>query len=430
MEALKYTFLGCDLPVSAEDAFDALFRGVGPGTFQAAYRAALEDEGDTSLSAWHPEVPREIELAAVEPAEPSFRRQVRVQRVVSVAAWARMLVSLPERLDCQEEWSLQGLGKGNGFLISVRSTYTGHSVAECFALLHRFRVTPKESPSQESKAVVSLSAEAEMQWLSSHTFASRIEKAMIDGFRRNFETQFMPLAGRWMAVMPQGAGGGYSPESGGASRRRVFLLEDGSFRSPPGAPPRTADIESEYDTDWSHGTVQQEVRVEVRSASDLVVPEYRVGDYLQGWLGGKAALLSNVYVEIELCGRKVSTNCACNPDCFASVGFEDERALFTYRPGDQIKLWVRDRRKVQSALRGDPLIGEGALELPEELVNMLPHWADVPLTRGGSPAGIVSIRLQLLTIPGLMPKPTSANPVPEAQLDFHTPPDSPRDESF
>ncbi|CAE7502615.1 y01B [Symbiodinium microadriaticum] len=27
------------------------------------------------------------------------------------------------------------------------------------------------------------------------------------------------------------------------------------------------------------------------------------------------------------------------------------------------------------------------------------------------------------------PKPTSANPVPEAQLDFHTPPDSPRDES-
>ncbi|CAE7447197.1 CML6, partial [Symbiodinium microadriaticum] len=308
MEALKYTFLGCDLPVSAEDAFDALFRGVGPGTFQAAYRAALEDEGDTSLSAWHPEVPREIELAAVEPAEPSFRRQVRVQRVVSVAAWARMLVSLPERLDCQEvffhlvnmkrlherelketqpslkvlpmktaralyrdpaqnglpdkpatnaisrlvnmdvvmamqagfgalydkkredkktelaarrvsvdgvakkqrveaglvaarkeetlrveeatkafkkeqnkkvwekrkasldslrqkakegeqEWSLQGLGKGNGFLISVRSTYTGHSVAECFALLHRFRVTPKESPSQESKAVVSLSAE-------------------------------------------------------------------------------------------------------------------------------------------------------------------------------------------------------------------------------------------------------------------------------
>eukprot|EP00931_Biecheleriopsis_adriatica_P063339 TRINITY_DN38332_c0_g1_i2.p1 TRINITY_DN38332_c0_g1~~TRINITY_DN38332_c0_g1_i2.p1 ORF type:complete len:430 (+),score=80.85 TRINITY_DN38332_c0_g1_i2:50-1339(+) len=404
MQPLAHQLSGRILRATPEEVFDALFRNSGSGSFEEAHRKKVGDVV-RSASTWQP-APSSGEAVLSASAEGSSppQREVRLQKPVGVAAWARRLASLPEFVDCVETWTLHGLGRG--FALELRSSFASSegaaqavSLLESFVLVMRYRVAPRRCTSlnfgsaelggEEAAGEVSLDAEVAVEWTTSHMFASRIEQAIVEATRRSFESKFLPLAGDWCA-----AKGSASAQAGG---RREFSFEAEGSSSGDGG----YGILSEYDGDWSSGTTS-ELRVEIRAASDLKTPEYRFGDLTKGMIGGKTALLSAVYVELQLGGRTVTTGCASNPDSFCSVGFDGERSLLTYSGGSQaeLKLIVRDRRGWQSALRGDPLVGEGLLQLTPDISDMLPRWVDVPLQRDGSAAGTVSVRYQLVAVQG------------------------------
>merc|ERR1711902_73460 len=95
------------------------------------------------------------------------------------------------------------------------------------------------------------------------------------------------------------------------------------------------------------------------------------------------ALLSNVYVQLRLGSRETRTACAENENDERSIGFGNQRALFVYNREPMLHLVVRDERKLTGALRGDPLIGQGSLQLGPEIWDGMPRWVDIPLTREG-----------------------------------------------
>merc|ERR1711972_305692 len=104
------------------------------------------------------------------------------------------------------------------------------------------------------------------------------------------------------------------------------------------------------------------------------------------------------YIELHLGKKPFRTSCAENPSGESSVGFNSERALFVYSGESDIEVSCSDKRGVQAAFRGDPLIGKGSLRLDPSLSDCLPRWADVLLQRGENAAGCVSLRYQLLKV--------------------------------
>lgn len=160
----------------------------------------------------------------------------------------------------------------------------------------------------------------------------------------------------------------------------------------------TADISSyrepvEYVTDWN-SVLAYEVRVEVASASEVGDPEYRIGDIAIGALGKNAL---NAYVEVALGAgsQKTTVGTACSRD----VDFSGEEMVFAFagEPAITVKLW--DKRTVQAAMRGDPLIGEGSLLLPSELRDGRQQTDVVDLARNGKPMGSVQLRYRMVALP-------------------------------
>jgi len=452
---LRHQISGRVFPVGPEDFFDAIFRRIGPGSFEEGHRAAVGDRLDEKqqgrVEPWSPEPGRASEAEipnrgdsgddsfAADQIRQGPRRRVQLQRQVAVAAWARMIVSLPDYCDCVEDWTLHGLGPGKGFAVELRSKFSGAPFVEHFVMLTRYRVS-EQSRAGEAK----VDAEVEIEWASPHPLSTRIEKALVEAFQRSFETAFLPLVGRFLTAHARQPHLSEWLPGDAVDEPREFQLS--SARQTEATDQRRGQqgsIAAEYDLDWSSGGSTNDLRVEVLAASDLAAPEYRVGDLTKGFSGGPTALLSAVYVELELGERKVKTSCASNPDSHCSVGFESERVLFAHSSQEnQLRLWVRDKRGLQSALRGDPLVGEAVLLLGLEIADLLPRWVDLPIQRAGSPVGTISLRYQLLAVPGapvvqspsvqralqaLPPVPAVTEEALGDEEQFETPPGSPRE---
>lgn len=206
-----------------------------------------------------------------------------------------------------------------------------------------------------------------------------------------------------------------------------------------------------YDGDWS-SVAEREVRVEVLSANNLAAPEYRFGDLTNGLLGGPGARWTNIYVEARV-GQRVARTGTASAGPERRADFSGERMLFSYSAESVLVVSVRDKRGLQSAVRGDPLVGEGELPLRELPWSPEPQLREVALTRDKKETGVVSLRFQMLSLSGGLVVPhglespqRSGHPV-EAALpaqttgtepagrphgvpsgdDFVTPPGSPRE---
>jgi len=157
------------------------------------------------------------------------------------------------------------------------------------------------------------------------------------------------------------------------------------------------------------GSDRYQLQVEVLSAAHLGCPEYRIGDSLSAMMGNSL----QAYVELSVGGHKLQTKCGeasgrrsksvCSDGARTgeALVFKDCKQAFPYRGGKELVVTVRDRRNVQSWMRGDPLIGDGTLQLdPGLLLQGSANAVDLAITRGAEPAGKVSLRYQLLDSSG------------------------------
>lgn len=179
----------------------------------------------------------------------------------------------------------------------------------------------------------------------------------------------------------------------------------------------------------SAADIPQDLRIEVLQVANLGDPEYRFGDLTSGLLVGSGP--SVVYVELSLGSRTVPTASVNIPRGCKNAAFWDERHLFVHRGEQDLHIQVRDKRGVQAALRGDPMIGEATVHL--DLSDGLPHSEAVELVRGDRPAGVLMLQYQLCA--GVESASGSArlhggysSDVPsEGPSKFYTPPSSPRE---
>jgi hypothetical protein len=159
-----------------------------------------------------------------------------------------------------------------------------------------------------------------------------------------------------------------------------------------------------------------DLRIEVFAANDLGDPEYRLGDKSSGFLKyvGATTLASTVgaskhsavYVELLLGSKKLETEAAKSSinEGRPSVSYSSERHLFAYRGEDQLQVAVRDKRSGQALLRGDPLIGEGSLQLDRDaLEDLQQRRTEVPLLFNGTAAGKVVLEYRFSPTPGSDP---------------------------
>merc|ERR1712232_587207 len=162
----------------------------------------------------------------------------------------------------------------------------------------------------------------------------------------------------------------------------------------------------EKSADWTE-VESYDLQVDVLDASGLGEPEWRVGDLVSRGLGNASI---KAYVEVQLAACKLQTGCgqlrgrrsksACGESSPAggdSVDFANEQVLhFPYGGEREVRVRVRDQRRVQALLRGDPLFGEGILEVcPSELRDGESRSAELCIKREGLAAGKVSLRYQL-----------------------------------
>jgi len=149
-----------------------------------------------------------------------------------------------------------------------------------------------------------------------------------------------------------------------------------------------------------------ELRVEIVSATELGAPEYRVGDQTAGFLtgnGSNANRLEAVYVELELGNEKIRGKSGATDSNRRRAAFV-ERHLIPFSGMPVLVCKVRDRRRVQAMLRGDPLIGEGCVLVGAEAFDGRSRSEEVSLQRAGVSVGILTIRYQVLEILPKQPK--------------------------
>lgn len=471
---------GRAVKASLQELFDSTFKEVGPGSFEEAYRIRRDAQLEAGLSSpepWKPSPPASPLLAGLH-GEPRPTRTVNLTRPVKLPPWGQVLLNLPSRVSCEELWCLYGLERGNGFIVEIETQMTGAPLTNYFTMRCRYKATAL------SESVTQLDAEIGLEWKQAVSdLQHKVDEAIMDEFRQSFENHFLPLLGFELshrlakgnivmglsftdtaAQSLEAIGNGhlevgatfqmeqtpsvngtpsYSSTAGaGAPPQASFQLQydasqcRGSDAQPRPAAPLDNGLLSEYDEDWNAGVLTNlggsvilaedgsgfELRVEVLSASDLIAPEYRVGDLSARLLSGFKARLGAVYVEIFLLGEEDEvasqtgasvaslspggrvirrTSCAENPNGDRNVTFTHEKCIFDYGGEAYLRFQVKDRRGIQAAIRGDPLVGEGALPLTPTLKDCIPRWADVPLSRGGVAAGTLSVRYQIATIPGL-----------------------------
>jgi len=78
-----------------------------------------------------------------------------------------------------------------------------------------------------------------------------------------------------------------------------------------------------------------------------------------------------------------------------AANFVGEVLRFPYHAETNLFLRLRDERKIQAWMRGDPLIGSATLALGPELLDCESREVILPLARGEAPAGILTLSFRL-----------------------------------
>mmetsp|Transcript_16919 Transcript_16919/g.39400 ORF Transcript_16919/g.39400 Transcript_16919/m.39400 type:complete len:536 (-) Transcript_16919:120-1727(-) len=424
---LKNRFAGRIISSPVETVFDRLFRGVGDGSFDAEYLLArgcnlmykepaawinLPEEGNASAIVTSANGDA-TEIQAKLPV-----REVEYARQWKLPNWARMLADFPAAIKCTEKWTLHGLGKDESFALDMEIQTKDAPFSDAFVLRTRCKATSLGNDDTQ------LDAEAEVIWLKTTLLQSRIERALVEEFQKTFEVTFLPLAAKKLkprtgsisAAPPAPTSTGQQDATPSGQQEAVDFQTEKSGgdadKTPENATPSSSSAEKRGAsktgaTDSSvprkpgrnrKTTVEYELRVEVLSAANLSSPEYRLGDLTTGWMRKQ---FQNVYVELQMGDKTSVSGCAVNPDGLNSIEFVRERMLFVYGGEMELRLNVYDKRGLQAALRGDPLIGYASFRLDPSIKDGYPRWQDLPLQRSdqkrGESCGTVQLRSQLIT---------------------------------
>lgn len=139
----------------------------------------------------------------------------------------------------------------------------------------------------------------------------------------------------------------------------------------------------------------KQLQVEVLYAESLGHPEYRFGDFLSR----RSSWNLNAYAEVEVAGVRQQTRpVAVKRGARADIG---ERVLFSLpeNGGSETATWltvkVFDARGLQSAVRGDPQIGQVKLRVPLASVAE-PCVQQLTLMKDGKAQGSVALRCGVL----------------------------------
>jgi len=438
---LKNRFAGRIISAPVETVFDRLFRNVGDGSFDAEYLLA---RGCNLMGLQEPpgwvNLPEEGKVSAIvtsangDQAEIQAKlpvRQVDYARQWKMPNWARLLADFPAAIKCTEKWTLHGLGKDESFALDIEITTRDAPFADAFVLRTRYKATSLGNDDTQ------LDAEAEVIWLKSTLLQGRIERALLEEFQKTFEVTFLPLAAKKLkprtgsisvAVPPPTASPTASTTPTGqqdatpvGQQEVVDFTKENSGgdadKSPEAATPTASSAEKRATFKTEAGgagasdsplarkpgrsrktTMEFELRVEVLSAANLSSPEYRLGDITTSWMRKP---FQNVYVELQIGDKTSVSGCAVNPDGLNSIEFVRERMLFVYCGELELRLTVYDKRGLQAAIRGDPVIGSASFRLDPGIKDGFPRWQDLPLQRSdqkrGENCGSVQMRFQLIT---------------------------------
>lgn len=139
-----------------------------------------------------------------------------------------------------------------------------------------------------------------------------------------------------------------------------------------------------------------ELKLEVLNAEGLADGEYRFGDLTSGFLGRKE-LNPYVVVKLNQQSQQSSPIKATASEQGASGAFK-WKTLFEVSGGpEQLTFQVFDKKGIQAIFRGDPLIGEATLALPQTLT---PNSIDAAVTlksgNGEKDTGRLHIRYGLV----------------------------------
>ena len=145
------------------------------------------------------------------------------------------------------------------------------------------------------------------------------------------------------------------------------------------------------------GEVAESIIVEVVRVADLGASEHRLGDLAaslaQGVVGKKRP--RRVYVSLQLGKNKVRTSARRLLEDNLNGEFAS-RHLLDLTANDRIlKVQVFDKRRVQSVLRGDPMIGEGTLEF-EAVIGSGILEGEVKLKRAAMSMGQVFLKYKFM----------------------------------
>merc|ERR1712066_1086882 len=114
--------------------------------------------------------------------------------------------------------------------------------------------------------------------------------------------------------------------------------------------------------------------------------------YVEFCIGGHTSTI----VSQGISGRR--ENDACTGNTMESNVEVKGKVVLPYNGEHELLVRVRDRRRVQALIRGDPLIGEALLPLGPEiqgLSDFSKHEKTLPISRISNLTGAVSFRYQL-----------------------------------
>ena len=145
------------------------------------------------------------------------------------------------------------------------------------------------------------------------------------------------------------------------------------------------------------GEVAESIIVEVVRVADLGASEHRLGDLAaslaQGVVGKKRP--RRVYVSLQLGKNKVRTSARRLLEDNLNGEFASRHLLDLTANDRTLKVQVFDKRRVQSVLRGDPMIGEGTLEF-EAVIGSGILEGEVKLKRAAMSMGQVFLKYKFM----------------------------------
>jgi hypothetical protein len=138
-----------------------------------------------------------------------------------------------------------------------------------------------------------------------------------------------------------------------------------------------------------------EFRVKVLSASDLAKSNYRFGDFTKSLLCSSPR---NIYVVVTFQERKQQSCAVATKDGNVNFGWTSLFSCHSLQEKDKLVFHVYDRRKLQAAIRGDPLIGIAEQPIVGPIKTSM-QLTDLKLYNGSNCAGSINVGYMVSPVP-------------------------------